>query len=35
MLIFVVFLHQTTGFSLRFAKRIQVNMMYGPSEVIT
>ena len=25
----------TTGFSLRFAKRIQVNMMYGPSKVIT
>uniref|UniRef100_A0A8D3BR10 Platelet glycoprotein 4 n=1 Tax=Scophthalmus maximus TaxID=52904 RepID=A0A8D3BR10_SCOMX len=24
-----------TGFSLRFAKRIQVNMMYGPSQVIT
>ncbi|TMS03070.1 Platelet glycoprotein 4 [Larimichthys crocea] len=25
----------TTGFTLRFAKRIQVNMMYGPSKVIT
>ncbi|XP_040885932.1 platelet glycoprotein 4 [Toxotes jaculatrix] len=25
----------TTGFTLRFAKRIQVNMMYGPSNVIT
>ncbi|CAB1420942.1 unnamed protein product [Pleuronectes platessa] len=25
----------TTGFSMRFAKRIQVNMMYGPSKVIT
>lgn len=25
----------TTGFTLRFAKRIQVNMMYGPSRVIT
>ncbi|XP_022605357.1 platelet glycoprotein 4 [Seriola dumerili] len=25
----------TTGFTLRFAKRIQVNMMYGPSDVIT
>ncbi|XP_034434097.1 platelet glycoprotein 4 isoform X2 [Hippoglossus hippoglossus] len=25
----------TTGFSLRFAKRIQLNMMYGPSNVIT
>ncbi|XP_030296000.1 platelet glycoprotein 4 [Sparus aurata] len=24
-----------TGFTLRFAKRIQVNMMYGPSKVIT
>ncbi|XP_053718870.1 platelet glycoprotein 4 [Synchiropus splendidus] len=24
----------TTGFTLRFAKRIQVNMMYGPSKVI-
>lgn len=32
---FVVFSHQTTGFTLRFAKRIQVNMMYGPSKVIT
>ncbi|XP_033844809.1 platelet glycoprotein 4 [Periophthalmus magnuspinnatus] len=25
----------TTGFTLNFAKRIQVNMMYGPSKVIT
>uniref|UniRef100_A0A7N8YGF5 Platelet glycoprotein 4 n=1 Tax=Mastacembelus armatus TaxID=205130 RepID=A0A7N8YGF5_9TELE len=25
----------TTGFTMRFAKRIQVNMMYGPSKVIT
>uniref|UniRef100_A0A3B5ABM5 Platelet glycoprotein 4 n=1 Tax=Stegastes partitus TaxID=144197 RepID=A0A3B5ABM5_9TELE len=25
----------TTGFTLNFAKRIQVNMMYGPSNVIT
>ncbi|XP_029318016.1 platelet glycoprotein 4 [Cottoperca gobio] len=25
----------TTGFTLRFAKKIQVNMMYGPSKVIT
>nr|XP_046234421.1 platelet glycoprotein 4 [Scatophagus argus] len=25
----------TTGFTLRFAKRIQVNMMYGPSQIIT
>ncbi|XP_014063845.1 platelet glycoprotein 4 [Salmo salar] len=25
----------TTGFSLRFAKRLQVNMMYGPSKIIT
>ncbi|KAM8907836.1 LOW QUALITY PROTEIN: platelet glycoprotein 4 [Spinachia spinachia] len=25
----------TTGFTLRFAKRIQVNMMYGPSKDIT
>ncbi|XP_015250048.1 PREDICTED: platelet glycoprotein 4 [Cyprinodon variegatus] len=25
----------TTGFTLNFAKRIQVNMMYGPSDVIT
>ncbi|XP_033968263.1 platelet glycoprotein 4 isoform X1 [Pseudochaenichthys georgianus] len=25
----------TTGFTLRFAKRTQVNMMYGPSKVIT
>lgn len=25
----------TTGFTLRFAKRIQVNMMYGPSKVVT
>ncbi|XP_040029414.2 platelet glycoprotein 4 [Gasterosteus aculeatus] len=25
----------TTGFTLRFAKRIQVNMMYGPSKNIT
>ncbi|XP_054480454.1 platelet glycoprotein 4 [Anoplopoma fimbria] len=25
----------TTGFTLRFAKRIQMNMMYGPSNVIT
>ncbi|KAM3588252.1 uncharacterized protein V6R79_024580 [Siganus canaliculatus] len=25
----------TTGFTLRFAKRIQVNMVYGPSNVIT
>eukprot|EP00064_Thunnus_orientalis_P018449 superscaffoldBa00004258_g18548 len=25
----------TTGFTLRFAKRIQVNMMYGPSKIIT
>lgn len=25
----------TTGFTLRFAKRIQVNMVYGPSDVIT
>ncbi|XP_046878899.1 platelet glycoprotein 4 [Hypomesus transpacificus] len=25
----------TTGFTLRFAKRLQVNMMYGPSKVIT
>ncbi|XP_070709752.1 platelet glycoprotein 4 [Pempheris klunzingeri] len=25
----------TTGFTLRFAKRIQLNMMYGPSKVIT
>ncbi|KAM6895747.1 platelet glycoprotein 4 [Xenentodon cancila] len=25
----------TTGFTLSFAKRIQVNMMYGPSKVIT
>ncbi|XP_076015095.1 platelet glycoprotein 4 [Genypterus blacodes] len=24
-----------TGFTLRFAKRLQVNMMYGPSKVIT
>ncbi|XP_074553949.1 platelet glycoprotein 4 [Halichoeres trimaculatus] len=24
-----------TGFTLRFAKRIQVNMMYGPSKIIT
>lgn len=32
---FAAFSHQTTGFTLRFAKRIQVNMMYGPSEAIT
>jgi len=25
----------TTGFTMRFAKRLQVNMMYGPSNVIT
>uniref|UniRef100_A0A8C6WMP2 Platelet glycoprotein 4 n=1 Tax=Neogobius melanostomus TaxID=47308 RepID=A0A8C6WMP2_9GOBI len=25
----------TTGFTLNFAKRIQINMMYGPSKVIT
>src|SRR4029434_8028642 len=25
---------KTTGFTLRFAKRLQVNMMYGPSTVI-
>ncbi|KAJ0057020.1 hypothetical protein NL108_000849, partial [Boleophthalmus pectinirostris] len=25
----------TTGFTLNFAKRIQVNMMYGPSNVVT
>lgn len=25
----------TTGFTLNFAKRIQINMMYGPSNVIT
>ncbi|KAM9846068.1 platelet glycoprotein 4 [Aulostomus maculatus] len=25
----------TTGFTLRFAKRIQLNMMYGPSKIIT
>ncbi|XP_028425901.1 platelet glycoprotein 4 [Perca flavescens] len=25
----------TTGFTLRFAKRIQANMLYGPSKVIT
>ncbi|XP_029018532.1 platelet glycoprotein 4 [Betta splendens] len=25
----------TTGFTLRFAKRIQVNMVYGPSKIIT
>ncbi|KAF7666783.1 hypothetical protein LDENG_00092620 [Lucifuga dentata] len=25
----------TTGFTLRFAKRLQVNMVYGPSNVIT
>lgn len=25
----------TTGFTLNFAKRIQVNMMYGPSKIIT
>lgn len=27
--------HQITGFTLSFAKRIQMNMMYGPSPVIT
>lgn len=25
----------TTGFTLNFAKRIQINMMYGPSKVVT
>ncbi len=32
---FCYFFHQTTGFTLNFAKRIQVNMMYGPSNTIT
>lgn len=27
--------HQITGFTLGFAKRIQMNMMYGPSQKVT
>lgn len=31
----LVLSRQVTGFTLGFAKRIQINMMYGPSQKIT
>uniref|UniRef100_A0A3Q3VJ78 Platelet glycoprotein 4 n=1 Tax=Mola mola TaxID=94237 RepID=A0A3Q3VJ78_MOLML len=35
ILMLFLFFYQITGFTLGFAKRIQVNMMYGPSNVVT